>query len=58
MHRVTADAVLDLPVDAAGGEINREKYALKTLRGDFAGVASAGKSAAEAANCAAQATRH
>ena len=40
------------------GEINREKYALKALRGDFAGVASAGKSAAEAANCAAQATRH
>ena len=43
------------------GEIHREKYALKALRGDFAGVARGANgeaSAAEAAYCAVQATRH
>jgi hypothetical protein len=43
------------------GEIHRERYALKALRGDFAGItrATAGDgSAAEAAHCAVQATRH
>jgi hypothetical protein len=43
------------------GEIHREKYALKALRGDFAGIgrgANGEASAAEAAYCAVQATRH
>jgi len=42
-------------------EIHREKYALKALRGDFAGIAGAknnGVSASEAAYCAVQATKH
>ena len=42
------------------GEIHREKYALKALRGDFAGIARAedGGSAAAAARCATLATKH
>jgi hypothetical protein len=43
------------------GEIHREKYALKALRGDFAGTARGhdGEGAAvDAAHCAVQATRH
>jgi len=43
------------------GEIHREKYALKALRGDFSGVARGANgeaAAAEAAHCAVQATRH
>ncbi len=41
------------------GEIHREKYALKALRGDFAGVSRAegNGEAAAAAHCAVQATR-
>lgn len=40
------------------GEIHREKYALKALRGDFAGAARGNGSAAEAASSAVQATKH
>lgn len=42
-------------------EIHRERYALKALRGDFAGIArgrNGENTAAEAAHCAVQATRH
>lgn len=42
-------------------EIHRERYALKALRGDFAGIARGGNgasSAAEAVRDAVQATRH
>jgi hypothetical protein len=42
------------------GEIHREKYALKALRGDFAGAARGenGASATAAARCATLATKH